>query len=440
MLRSFGCSRVNGSALLSTAFTSVGLAVVRFAVLGFPLALWFAPAAQATEHANDYIKLPSNAPRPIPPPKVFNRFQPKTPAKLAPPKPQVAAQDTQPPAQTPLAQTPLAETPPAETPSAETPPVETALAEIENDTFFEITGGVVVPYVLEGDAADGGRLDSDKPYFYAEITAQVKRFGVYTTVWQDTESQLDFDEYYGYWVFNKQYNLLLSYGSQYAYFGSYDTNLLSIALTEDLGSISSDQLLMLSAETENLSARLFGYRGEAYDYIEGDDDDDDEELIYEKNRYGVDFSVTGDGGYLGISWVSHIADADPFIPHDGLRSIPGLATYASYQGDGWWLSTEYVQSLKHLKEGALDGDITWPAKPSAWHIEIGLDTGEESALALLWSQSQNAEQLYMDSELIGLAYQANLWRSLYGILEASRTKDFEGEPQKLIQLELEYSF
>ncbi|BFM05225.1 hypothetical protein [Halioxenophilus aromaticivorans] len=378
----------------------------------------------ATGHADDYIKLPSNAPQPIPPPKVFNRFQPKTPATLVATRQQRV------------------------TPSADTATkIDRARIETDSpipvpnqDTFLAISGGLVAPFVLEGSAADGGRLDSDQPYFYSEITAQFKRFGLYTTLWQDTESQLDFDEYYAYWILNKRHNIQLSYGSQYAYFGSYDTNLLSIALTEDLGSLSSDQMLMLSAETNNLSARVFGYRGEAYDYIEGNDDDDDEELIYEKNRYGVDFSVNGNDGYLGISWVSHIADADPFIPHDGLRSIPGLATYASYEGDGWWLGAEYIQALKHLEEGDLDGDITWPAKPSAWHIEIGLDTGEESALALLWSQSQNAEQLYMDSELIGLAYQANLWRSLYGILEASRTKDFEGAPQKLIQLELEYSF
>lgn len=224
--------------------------------------------------------------------------------------------------------------------------------------------------------------------------------------------------------------LNLSYGRLYLPFGAYATGLLSSPLTESLGSLRNDRVVMLSSDSERYYGNLFFYRSDAPG-LSG---------APRRNRFGFDAGVQGERGLAGLSYLGNLADSDAFWPHDVGQNIPGIALYGQWESGPWMLSAEYLKALRDLQPGDLDDDISQRTRPAATHFEVSVDVAEDNTLALSWSETRNAQELFLDRSLWGLGYAQHLWNDIYGAVEVSQTKDEDGEENGLMQVELEYSF
>lgn len=231
----------------------------------------------------------------------------------------------------------------------------------------------------------------------------------------------------------------LTGGKIYAPFGDFSTNMIQDPLTQSLGEINSEGVIV-GVEKNGFTASLFSYNG----MNESDDPtDDDNDTI---NGFGAALAYSyeqEDRGFnAGIAWVNNLGDAGTITDYleadkdgdpttaDEVYSIsdqvPGLALHFGGSYKAFSLVTEYVTALDSFAATEVAFGANG-AEPSAWNSELAYTTAlldKETVFALGYQKSWEAVTLELPENRYIAATSMNVFEGTTVTLEYYFDEDY----------------
>lgn len=288
---------------------------------------------------------------------------------------------------------------------------------VEVSDQLEVFGTIEVEY-------GASRGDSEHEYGTAFATgafgATVKpndKFDI-TTSWlyeeglHEVETPLETDEAYVAWHVLPDEKLDLVAGKQYVPFGSFETAMVSDPLTLELGETRQDKVLTASGKMGNVSASAYGFEGEVED------------------GYGVAVGYELENANVGVDYLSSLLESD----------VPAMSVHGAVNLGRVTLLGEHLAATKSFKPGDLDGAITTEAKPTTTHLEAAYDLHNDRTIAVAWNQTREAEELELPKEYYGATYSQPIYKDLSGAVELIQSKQYTGEKDQALTVQLAYEF
>lgn len=295
--------------------------------------------------------------------------------------------------------------------------LSTPLMALEVNDQLEVFGTIELEY-------GASRGDSGNEYGTALATGALgatlkpnDKFDISTTLLYEEDlhavaTPAEIDEAFVAWHAMPDEKLDISAGKQYLPFGSFATAMVSDPLTLDLGETRQDKVLAASGRLGNISASAYGFQGES------------------KDGYGAGIRYETNNANVGMDYLSSLLESDV-----GAVSVHGGVNLGKVA-----LLGEHLTATKALQPGDLDGSITTKAKPSATHLEASYDLNDDRTMAVAWNRTKDAADLELPKEYYGATYSQPVYKDIFGAVELIQSKQYTGEKDKALTVQLAYEF
>ena len=225
----------------------------------------------------------------------------------------------------------------------------------------------------------------------------------------------------------------LTIGQTTVPFGSFESSGISDPLTLTLGE-TAETVIMYGREMESgLSYSVYIFSGDTLATPPA------EKKI---NDMGFNITMTQEGWSAGIGYISNIADSDTIgdIGDSTISDdIAGLDLNASFSTGAITLLFEHVMAMDDFVVGDL-GTITAVAQPSATHFEISMDLGNDSAIALSLSASNEAAQFGLYENTTAVIYSATVREHLGYAVEFMQADDYGNTSDTIVTVQMAVEF
>lgn len=219
-------------------------------------------------------------------------------------------------------------------------------------------------------------------------------------------------------------NGIVTIGQTTVPFGSYETSALSDPLTLVLGETGET---VLSFTMENESGITFsGY------LFNGDVDDGDDAI----NDIVLSASLVRDNWSFGADYLSNLGDSDSLqeVPAAG-NNVAGLALHGLFTSGNMTFIFEHVTAMDKFNAGAVNG-----LEPSATHVEVDFDLGNDQLVAVSFSSSDDADGLIDYETQTAVAYSSTLLEDVGLTIEVANAKEYNGNKDTVITAQLGVEF
>ncbi len=300
--------------------------------------------------------------------------------------------------------------------------------EEDKPDVLEYGGAIVLQYNSTRSVA--GRFGTD-PYAYLALTLTPHpRFELYTLLLQTREFGVN--EAVATWHVGEDGKLDVSFGREYLPFGSFESAMVSYPLTQVQGSIRGEEVLKLSTQWRSFDSAVYAFEGASS--VVGTDQ--------QSHGYGLRLSYGNDNGYLGLDYISNLAETSQFSQEAVGRDIPGLSLHGEITFGRFTLLTEYITTARTLKPGDLGGEISVSARPSSWNLEMDIDLDKERTLAIAWNETNDTDELVEDAtrRMVGMTYSQPIYKALSGAIEVAQFTDPDGGKEASLNLQLVLEF
>ena len=232
----------------------------------------------------------------------------------------------------------------------------------------------------------------------------------------------------------------LTIGQTTVPFGSYESSGISDPLTLTLGE-TAETVIMYGREMESgLSYSAYVFSGDTLD-------SSGEKKI---NDLGFNIAMTQDAWSAGIGYISNIADSDTIgdIGATITDDIAGLDLNASFNTGAITILFEHVMAMDDFVAGDLGqnddtppaNNITATAQPSATHIEVSMDLGGDSSIALSLSSSDEAAEFGLYENATAVIYSATVREHLGYAVEFMQADEYGSNSDTIVTVQMALEF
>ena len=224
----------------------------------------------------------------------------------------------------------------------------------------------------------------------------------------------------------------LTIGQTTVPFGSFESSGISDPLTLTLGE-TAETVIMYGREMESgLSYSVYIFSGDTLATPPA------EKKI---NDMGFNITMAQEGWSAGIGYISNIADSDTIgdIGASITDDIAGLDLNASFSTGAITLLFEHVMAMDDFVVGDL-GTITALAQPSATHFEISMDLGNDSAIALSLSASDEAAEFGLYENATAVIYSATVREHLGYAVEFMQADEYGSNSDTMVTVQMALEF